>query len=340
MSVRLPRADGPSHGKILVLDALVAYVENGFRPALARNRKDVKKLKPASISYYEQRVDALLASWPGQVKVEKTSWNNFKSSYAGRTWMDFKREFWSKHNLAQMEIRKLTENDCTAWAERARQIMGPTVFNHTLGVLRNIIEYGIKDAARYDNPAKAVMRESEMEKPLELPDAEAFRKFVNEVENGGGGFSSACANLVRFLAYGGLRKSEAAFVTWQDCDFERNQIVIRGHPETGLKNRKPGEVRRIPMIPEMKEFLESLKVERSDINSNGLVMQVRECQKAMDRAAKVVGMKRLTHHDLRHLFATRCIESGVDIPTVSRWLGSQRWRRVSDAGLWSLARPA
>jgi integrase len=51
------------------------------------------------------------------------------------------------------------------------------------------------------------------------------------------------------------------------------------------------------------------------------VLRVRECQKAMDRAAKVVGMKRITHHDLRHLFATRCIESGVDIPTVSRWLG-------------------
>jgi len=32
-------------------------------------------------------------------------------------------------------------------------------------------------------------------------------------------------------------------------------------------------------------------------------------------------MPRITHHDLRHLFATRCIESGVDIPTVSRWLG-------------------
>jgi integrase len=29
------------------------------------------------------------------------------------------------------------------------------------------------------------------------------------------------------------------------------------------------------------------------------------------------------HHDLRHLFATRCIENGVDIPTVSRWLGHQ-----------------
>jgi integrase len=34
-------------------------------------------------------------------------------------------------------------------------------------------------------------------------------------------------------------------------------------------------------------------------------------------------VKRITHHDLRHLFATRCIEAGVDIPTVSRWLGHQ-----------------
>jgi len=32
-------------------------------------------------------------------------------------------------------------------------------------------------------------------------------------------------------------------------------------------------------------------------------MKVRECQKAMDRAAKMVGMIRITHHDLRHLFA-------------------------------------
>jgi len=32
-------------------------------------------------------------------------------------------------------------------------------------------------------------------------------------------------------------------------------------------------------------------------------------------------MERITHHDLRHLFATRCIESGVDIPRVARWLG-------------------
>ena len=50
-------------------------------------------------------------------------------------------------------------------------------------------------------------------------------------------------------------------------------------------------------------------------------MRVKECQGAINRACDVLGIPRFTHHDLRHLFATRCIESGVDIPTVSRWLG-------------------
>jgi len=50
-------------------------------------------------------------------------------------------------------------------------------------------------------------------------------------------------------------------------------------------------------------------------------MQVFECKKSIATACKKLGIPRFTHHDLRHLFATRCIESGVDIPTVSRWLG-------------------
>jgi len=71
----------------------------------------------------------------------------------------------------------------------------------------------------------------------------------------------------------------------------------------------------------MRKLLEGLKSENPDSLPSHPVMRVRECQKAMNRAAKAVGMARITHHDLRHLFATLCIESGVDIPTVSRWLG-------------------
>src|SRR5439155_8240236 len=96
------------------------------------------------------------------------------------------------------------------------------------------------------------------------------------------------------------------------------KITDRGDAVTGKRNN---EVREVPMIPDMRRLLERLRCERGDEAPDAPVMRVRECQKAMDRAARVIGMSRITHHDLRHLFATRSIEAGVDIPTVSRWLG-------------------
>lgn len=71
----------------------------------------------------------------------------------------------------------------------------------------------------------------------------------------------------------------------------------------------------------MRQLLERLQAANPVTVDATRVLCVRECQKAMNRAATEIGMARITHHDLRHLFATRCIESGVDIPTVARWLG-------------------
>jgi len=131
-------------------------------------------------------------------------------------------------------------------------------------------------------------------------------------------FSKDCASLVRFLAFGGFRRSEAANITWADCDLEKREIVVRGDPETGTKN---WSIRRVPMIPEMRQLLHGLRQQRADEPATAPVMRVRNCLGAINSACRKLGIARFTHHDLRHLFATRCIESGVDIPTVSRWLG-------------------
>ena len=242
-------------------------------------------LKPRTRDYHEQRMTALSKSWPG---------------------------------LERKEIRSLTKTDCLNWAAKFGVNASPTAFNHTISVLRILLEIGVEVGGRYENPARFIKRASERQKILQLPEPEQFEKFVNEIENSGSGHSQPCADLVRFLAFGGFRKSEAANITWADCDFEKKEIVVRGDLETGTKN---WTIRRVPMIPDMLELLQRLHSERPDELPSNSVMRVRECQKAMDRAAKIVGMSRITHHDLRHLFATLCIESGVDIPTVSRWLG-------------------
>jgi len=76
------------------------------------------------------------------------------------------------------------------------------------------------------------------------------------------------------------------------------------------------------MIPGMHRLLERIRSERGEKEFlANPVMPVHECQGAINSACKSLGITRFTHHDLRHLFATRCTESGVEIPTVSLWLG-------------------
>jgi integrase len=93
---------------------------------------------------------------------------------------------------------------------------------------------------------------------------------------------------------------------------------VRGDFVTGTKN---GEIRHVPMIPELEKFLKNLRASRLEDSSEIPVLTVKECQKSMTRAAKILGIARITHHDLRHLFATTAIESGSDIPKVARLLG-------------------
>jgi integrase len=241
--------------------------------------------KPSTKKYHQEIVQALLKSWP---------------------------------ELNSLDMKRITKADCFNWRSSFGAAYSATRINGAVSVLRRTFDIAVEAGVRHDNPAQAVRRARVRQRKLTLPEPGQFLDFVAELENGGGRDSRNCAALVRFMAFGGFRLAEAANTTWADCDFVRGKIVVRGDPATGTKN---SEIREVPMIPDMRQLLERLRAERPDIQSSDPVMRVRECQKAMDRAAKIVGMTRITHHDLRHLFATRCIEAGVDIPTVSRWLG-------------------
>lgn len=143
-----------------------------------------------------------------------------------------------------------------------------------------------------------------------------MEKLTEEIKNSGSGFSKSSAELVQFLAYEGFRKSEAANIIWADYDFKRGKILLKGDPERGLKARRVGEHREVPMISDVKKLLEQILSERPDEPQTEKVMRVFECKKSITTACKKLGIPRFTHHDLRHLFATRCIESGVDMSSL------------------------
>lgn len=217
--------------------------------------------------------------------------------------------------LAEMSANRVSKDACLEWAKNFAASYSASVYNNTVGTLRMIMDIVVEKGARANNPARFISKRRIAQRELNLPSISQFAQFVAAIANGGGWCSRDCADHVSFLAFGGFRKTEAANVTFADCDFTSNQIRVRI-----TKNGKP---RSVPMIPEMKSLLQHIRAARPEAQLTDRVMRVQECQKSMDRAAKAVGIPRLTHHDLRHLFATRCIESGVDIPTVSRWLGHQ-----------------
>jgi integrase len=187
-----------------------------------------------------------------------------------------------------------------------------------LSALRHVFEVAKDAGIIYSNAAENLGRVPVRAKQVTLPSSDQFLQIVDAVEHAGAWCSRDCADFVRGLAFTGCRKSEAAQITWRDIELDAGEIVVRGDPETATKN---WTVRRVPLIPEARELFERMRAERNDEPVDAKVFLVRESQKALDRACKKVGAERITHHDLRHLFATRCIESGVDIPTVSRWLG-------------------
>lgn len=198
-----------------------------------------------------------------------------------------------------------------------RQGLFPTRFNNTLSGLRHVFEVGVEAGAMYGNPAAKIERVPVRAKNLTLPSARQFLSLVKSIRSAGAWCSKDCADFVEGMALTGARLRDAGALQWSDVDFKNGEIVVRGDPDTGTKN---WAVYRVPMIPQARVLFERLRKQSPDEEPSANVFKVREAQKAIDSACKKLGIARITHHDLRHFFATICIESGVDIPTVSRWL--------------------
>lgn len=265
--------------------------------AIYRERlRNDPKLAPATKSRRDIAIKALLKTWPG---------------------------------VENLDARRVTPKACKEWAARAlrlgtgfvapnaktvRKGMSPSAFNKCVEVLRAVFEIARESGAAYLNPAAEVDRAKLSAKRLELPTLDQFHAIVKSVSEAGARQSKDCADMVRILAYSGARLNEAAALRWSHVDTPNNRITIPG-------TKSGSSYRTIPIFPPLAALLAEMKGRRGPEPDSAAILGVNECKGALTTACKAVGTKRITHHDLRHLFATRCIESGVDIPTLSRWLG-------------------
>ncbi len=232
-------------------------------------------------------------------------------------------------DLPARDIRRVTAPDCRAWAAIAlregtgfiapnaktrRPGMSSSAFNKCTDALRAVFEIAREAGVIYKNPAAEIAKAPPKQKRLTLPTAEQFQEITKSIAAAGSKWSRDCADMVRLLAYSGTRLREATALEWRHVDRAKNLLTVPG-------TKTDTSYRVVPIFPALGALLAEISQRRGSEAPTAPILRVGGGLGSLASACDAIGVEKLTHHDLRHLFATRCIESGVDIPTVSRWLG-------------------
>lgn len=218
-----------------------------------------------------------------------------------------------------MAAEAITANMCRSWWVKKAQSCSPRTANGALGAVRGVFKMLTVNGTIHSDPSASLERMTIRPKQLNIPSNEDLRRIVGEILRGEKigarrGTSRHSADMVAFLAYSGLRIEESRQLTWGDIGKESISVPAIKH-----------SVRRRTLYinSSLREIIESLRSYACCAGSKDRVFHILTPRKALERACERLGLPHLRVHDLRHFFATTCIEQGVDIPTVAKWLGHQ-----------------
>jgi len=225
-------------------------------------------------------------------------------------------------SFAGLTLRNIKTAHCEAWVTRRGNTIAPQTFAHELETMRAVFDYAREQGLILRDPSKGIKRKRILPAKIEVPSREQFGQLVAAIRLSDGRKDSQAkaspgADLVELLAYSGCRLDEARNLRWQNVDFNRRCVTVTG----GERMTKNFETRTLPMTDALFGLLSRLCARAEKHTPQDCVVKIKSAKKCLATACRRLGFPRFTHHDFRHFFATTCIESGVDVPTIAKWLG-------------------
>jgi integrase len=215
--------------------------------------------------------------------------------------------------MAGMVLKRVKERDVLDWFRGECSRVSPGTANLRLAGWRSVFGLAKEWGELAVNPAAEVKRKPVIKRLRRTVAPGVIRDIARSIRGQESRYSRETAAMVEAAAFSGLRPAELAAV--EGKDIQGGWLAVRGGKE-GTKNRRE---RLVPINPALEEI-----IEREGWRERaGRLFTIKRASRPMRAACLRLGVPHVTQYDLRHFFATSCIERGIDVATVAEWMGHQ-----------------